>query len=202
MRSLDWIVVGVTLFAIVLYGVWKSRAVQDVDTYLRGGAGIKWWTVGLSIMATQASATTFLSMPGQAYQDGMGFLQFYLGLPIAMVVLAAVITPIYFRLKVYTAYEYLERRFDRKTRQLVAFLFLVSRSLAAGLSIYAPAIVLSSVFGWSLWTTTIAIGLAVILYTVSGGTRAVNKTQTQQMIVILAGMAVAFGFILHRLPAD
>jgi Na+/proline symporter len=202
MRPLDWVVVAVTLTAIVAYGLWKSRAVHDVETYLRGGKGIRWWTVGLSIMATQASATTFLSTPGQAYQDGMGFVQFYLGLPIAMVILAAIITPLYFKLKVYTAYEYLETRFDRKTRQLVALLFLISRSLAAGLSIYAPAIVLSTVFGWSLWVTNVAIGLAVILYTVSGGTRAVNQTQTQQMIVILSGMAVAFGFILHRLPAD
>jgi SSS family transporter len=200
MRPLDWAVVAVTLSAIVLYGLWKSRAVHDADTYLRGGKGIKWWTVGLSIMATQASATTFLSTPGQAYQDGMGFVQFYIGLPIAMVLLAAVIAPIYFKLKVYTAYEYLETRFDRKTRQLVALLFLISRSLAAGLSIYAPAIVLSTVFGWSLWGTTVVIGLAVIVYTVSGGTRVVNQTQTQQMIVALFGMAIAFGYILHRIP--
>src|SRR5512133_951465 len=202
MRPLDWLVVGVTLTVIVAYGLWKSRAVRDVETYLRGGKGIRWWTVGLSIMATQASATTFLSTPGQAFTDGMGFVQFYFGLPIAMVILAAIITPIYFKLKVYTAYEYLETRFDRKTRQLVALLFLISRSLAAGLSIYAPAIVLSTVFGWSLWATNVVIGLAVILYTVSGGTRAVNQTQTQQMIVILSGMAIAFGFILHRLPPD
>ena len=200
MRPLDWAVVAVTVTAIVAYGLWKSRAVHDADTYLRGGKGIRWWTVGLSIMATQASATTFLSTPGQAYQDGMGFVQFYIGLPIAMVLLAAVIAPIYFKLKVYTAYEYLENRFDRKTRQLVALLFLISRSLAAGLSIYAPAIVLSTVFGWSLWGTTVVIGLAVIVYTVSGGTRVVNQTQTQQMIVALAGMAIAFGYILHRIP--
>ena len=151
-------------------------------------------------MATQASAITFLSMPGQAYQDGMGFIQFYFGLPIAMIILSAVIVPIYYRLKVYTAYEYLETRFDRKTRQLVALLFLLSRGLGAGISIYAPAIVLSTVLGWPLGWTNLAIGAGVIVYTVSGGTRVVSRTQTWQMVVMLGGMAAAFGFVLHRLP--
>ncbi|HJZ83965.1 MAG TPA: sodium:solute symporter [Polyangia bacterium] len=200
MSSLDWIVLSGTVALIVGYGTWKSRAVRDVETYLRGGRDIRWYAVGLSIMATQASAITFLSVPGQAYEDGLGFVQFYFGLPIAMVLLAAIVTPIYFRLKVYTAYEYLERRFDRKTRQLTALLFLIARGLAAGLSIYAPSIILSTVFGWPLQATNLAIGLLVILYTVSGGTRAVNQTQTYQMIVILGGMAAAFGFLLHRLP--
>ena len=170
------------------------------ETYLRGGSDLRWWTIGLSIMATQASAITFLSMPGQAYQDGMGFIQFYLGLPVAMVILSALIVPIYYRLKVYTAYEYLETRFDRKTRQLVALLFLLSRGLGAGLSLYAPAIVLSTLLGWPLGWTTVGIGAAVVLYTVSGGTRVVSRTQTWQMMVMLGGMAAAFAFILHRLP--
>jgi SSS family transporter len=200
MTRLDWAVVALTLLVIAGYGTFRARSVRDSDTYLRGGAGTRWWTVGLSIMATQASAITFLSMPGQAYQDGMGFVQFYLGLPIAMVLLAAVITPIYFKLRVYTAYQYLEGRFDRKTRQLVALLFLISRGLAAGLSIFAPSIILSTVFGWPLQATNLVIGVLCILYTVSGGTRAVNQTQTQQMVVILGGMALAFGYLLHRLP--
>src|SRR5262249_1022442 len=145
---------------------------------------------------------TFLSMPGQAYQDGMGFIQFYLGLPIAMVILSAVILPIYARLRVYTAYEYLESRFDRKTRQLVALLFLLSPGLGAGISLYAPAIVLSTLLGWPLGATTVVLGAAVIAYTVSGGTRVVSRTQTWQMVIMLGGMAAAFAFVLHRLPAS
>src|SRR5437762_4047354 len=187
MRALDWAVLVGTLALIVGWGVWQQRSVKTTDTYLRGGRDLRWWTIGLSIMATQASAITFLSLPGQAYQDGMGFIQFYFGLPIAMVILSAVIVPIYYRLKVYTAYEYLETRFDRKTRQLTAFLFLLSRGLAAGISIYAPAIVLSRVLGWPLHLTNVAIGLVVIAYTVSGGTRAVAATQTWQMVVMLGG---------------
>ncbi len=206
MKSLDWAVLIGTLVLIVGWGSWpylsKKRAIKTADMYLRGGRDLRWWTIGLSIMATQASAITFLSMPGQAYQDGLGFIQFYFGLPIAMVILSAFIVPIYYRLKVYTAYEYLETRFDRKTRQLVALLFLLSRGLAAGISIYAPAIVLSTVMGWSLQLTNLAIGGAVILYTVSGGARAVARTQTYQMTVILAGMAMAVAFIWRQLPAD
>jgi Na+/proline symporter len=151
-------------------------------------------------MATQASAITFLSTPGQGYEDGMGFVQFYFGLPIAMVILSATIVPIYKRLRVYTAYEYLESRFDLKTRQLTAFLFLLQRGLGAGISIYAPAIILSTVLGWPLHLTNVIIGTLVIIYTVSGGTRAVNETQTYQMAIMLAGMAIAFAFILLRLP--
>jgi Na+/proline symporter len=200
MTQLDWIVLGGTIGLIVVYGAWKTREVKTAETYLRGGGDLRWWTIGLSIMATQASAITFLSMPGQAYQDGMGFIQFYLGLPVAMILLSSVIVPIYYRLKVYTAYEYLETRFDRKTRQLVAFLFLLSRGLGAGISLYAPAIVLSTVLGWPLGWTTLALGGAVILYTVSGGTRVVSRTQTWQMVVMLGGMAAAFAFVLHRLP--
>ena len=200
MSPLDWLVLGATIAAIVGYGVHKTRGVRSAEAWLRGGAGVKWWTIGLSIMATQASAITFLSLPGQAYEDGMGFVQFYFGLPVAMVILSATIVPAFHRLKVYTAYEYLEGRFDRKTRQLVAFLFLLSRGLAAGLSIYAPAIILSTVLGWPLQLTNLAIGALVVLYTVAGGTKAVNQTQTLQMVVMLGGMALAFAFVLHRLP--
>ena len=200
MNPIDWIVLILTLSAIVGYGVWKGRAVRTADDYLRGGSDLKWYTIGLSIMATQASAITFLSTPGQAYEDGMGFVQFYFGVPLAMVILAATIVPVFYKLRVATAYEYLERRFDRKTRQLTAFLFLLQRGLGAGLSIYAPAIILSSVLGWSLQVTNILMGLLVIVYTVSGGTRAVSQTQTWQMLVILCGMGLAFLFVLHALP--
>lgn len=200
MTALDWVILIGTLGLIVAWGLRKTREVQTAEVYLRGGSDLRWWTIGLSIMATQASAITFLSMPGQAYREGMGFVQFYLGLPIAMVILSAVILPIYSRLCVYTAYEYLERRFDRKTRQLVALLFLLSRGLGAGLSLYAPAIVLSTVLGWPLGTTTVLLGTVVIAYTVSGGARVVSRTQSWQMLVMLGGMAVAFAFVLHRLP--
>jgi SSS family solute:Na+ symporter len=189
MKLLDWIVLVGTIAAIVGYGSWRDRGAKTSDVYLRGGRDLRWWTIGLSIMATQASAITFLSMPGQAFEDGMGFLQFYFGLPIAMVILSAFFLPLYYRLKVYTAYEFLEQRFDRKTRQLTAILFLVSRSLAAGVSIYAPAIVLSTVLGWPLQWTNLVIGSVTILYTVSGGTRVVSRTQTFQMIVMLASFA-------------
>jgi hypothetical protein len=200
MTTLDWVVLVGAIGLIVAYGAWKTREVKTVDVYLRGGSDLRWWTIGLSIMATQASAITFLSMPGQAYQDGMGFIQFYLGLPVAMVILSAIIVPIYYRLKVYTAYEYLETRFDRKTRQLVALLFLLSRGLGAGISLYAPAIVLSTLLGWPLGWTTLILGAGVIAYTVSGGTRVVSRTQTWQMVIMLGGMAAAFAFVLHRLP--
>jgi SSS family transporter len=199
-KLIDWVVLAGTLTIIVGYGLWKTRGVKSAEAWLRGGSDVKWWTIGLSIMATQASAITFLSTPGQAYEDGMGFVQFYFGLPVAMVVLSATIVPLFHKLKVYTAYEYLESRFDLKTRQLTAFLFLVQRGLAAGLSIYAPAIILSTVLGWSLQWTNIVIGTLVIVYTVSGGTRAVNQTQTWQMAIMLGGMALALAFTIHRLP--
>lgn len=200
MRPIDWAVLIGALLLIVGYGVWKTRGIRSVDTYLRGGADTRWLTIGLSIMATQASAITFLSTPGQGYEDGMGFVQFYFGQPIAMVILSATVVPLYRRLNVYTAYEYLETRFDLKTRQLTAFIFLLQRGLAAGLSIYAPAIILSTVFGWPLHLTNLAIGVVVIIYTVSGGTRAVNQTQTHQMMVMLGGMALAFAYALWSLP--
>lgn len=200
MTALDWIVLAGTLGFIAIYGAWKSRDVRDIDGYLRGGNTLAWPTIGLSIMATQASAITFLSTPGQAYQDGMRFVQFYFGLPLAMIVIAAVFVPIFHRLKVYTAYEYLEHRFDGRVRTLGALLFLIQRGLAAGITIYAPSIILSTVLGWPLHLTNLGMGLFVVAYTVSGGTRAVSQTQKQQMIVMLSGMAVAGVVILFNLP--
>ena len=202
MGKLDWIILGGTLLFIVVYGVWKSRGNKDVSDYVLGGNKAKWWTIGLSVMATQASAITFLSTPGQAFHDGMGFVQFYFGLPLAMIIICIVFIPLYHKLKVYTAYEFLERRFDLKTRSLAAVLFLIQRGLAAGITIFAPSIILSAVLGWDLKTLNIIIGSLVIIYTVSGGTNAVSVTQKQQMFVIMTGMFVAFFFILGYLPAD
>jgi len=202
MQAADWIVMLGTLFGIVAYGVWKTRHVRSVQSYLLGDRDLPWWTIGLSIMATQASAITFLSTPGQAYFDGMRFAQFYFGLPIAMVVLSVFVLPIYYRLKVYTAYEYLENRFDLRTRTLTALLFLVQRGLAAGLTIYAPAIILSTILQWPLTLTTLFIGLLVIIYTVAGGTKAVSVTQKQQMIVILTGMFIAAILLVWQLPEE
>ena len=202
MQQIDWIVLGGTLLFIVLYGTYKTRGSKNVTDYLKGGNEAKWWTIGLSVMATQASAITFLSTPGQAFHDGMGFVQFYFGLPIAMVIICLVFIPIYHRLKVFTAYEFLETRFDLKTRTLTAILFLIQRGLAAGITIFAPAIILSAVLGWNLIYLNIAIGILVIIYTVSGGTKAVSVTQKQQMGVIFAGMLIAFLLILNYLPLD
>ena len=199
---IDWTVLGATLITIVAYGTLQTRGSRNVQDYLKGGNTSKWWTIGLSVMATQASAITFLSTPGQAFNDGMGFVQFYFGLPIAMVVICMVFIPLYHRLKVYTAYEFLENRFDLKTRTLAAILFLIQRGLAAGITIFAPAIILSVVLGWDLLTLNICIGLLVIIYTVSGGTRAVNVTQKHQMVVIFIGMLVAFFLIVDKLPQD
>jgi len=198
--GLDWFVLAATLSFIVAYGVWKSRDVADVHGYLHGGHTLRWPTIGLSIMATQASAITFLSTPGQAYDDGLRFIQFYFGLPLAMVVISIFFLPIYYRLKVYTAYEYLEHRFDVRVRTLGALLFLVQRGLAAGITIYAPAIVLSTLLGWPLNLTNLGIGAAVIVYTVTGGTRAVSQTQRYQMIVMLSGMAAAGIVVVLNLP--
>ncbi len=200
MQLLDWIVLSCTLLFIVLYGYWKTRGSKNVDDFIKGGSSAKWWTIGLSVMATQASAITFLSTPGQAYHDGMGFVQFYFGVPIAMVIICLVFIPIYHRLKVFTAYEYLETRFDLKTRGLTAILFLIQRGLAAGITIFAPAIILSAVLGWDLITLNVVIGTLVIIYTVSGGTKAVSVTQKQQMAVIFTGMFIAFFIILSKLP--
>lgn len=201
MNPIDWIVlIGILLF-IVLFGIYKTRNINSADDFLSGGRKMSWYTIGLSVMATQASAITFLSTPGQAYLDGMGFVQFYLALPLAMILLCVFVLPKYYRSKVTTAYEYLENRFDLKTRTLTAFLFLIQRGLAAGITIYAPAIILSAAMGWNLTYTNVIIGVLVIIYTVSGGTNAVSQTQKQQMIVILIGMVVAFVILLQKLPS-
>ncbi|MBA2320042.1 MAG: sodium:solute symporter, partial [Deltaproteobacteria bacterium] len=201
MTLLDWVVLTVTILGIASYGAWKNRKVHSAAGYLKG-EDLAWPTIGLSIMATQASAITFLSVPGQAYEDGMRFVQFYFGLPLAMVVICAVFVPIYHRLGVYTAYQYLEQRFDVRVRVLAATLFLIGRGLAAGITIYAPAIVLSAVLGWSLNAMILAIGVVVIVYTVTGGARAVAQTQKQQMVVMLAGIVVAAISIAWMLPSD
>ena len=202
MQQVDWFILIGTLLFIVLYGTYKSRGSKNVTQYLKGGSDSRWWTIGLSVMATQASAITFLSTPGQAFDSGMGFVQFYFGLPIAMVIICLVFIPIYHRLKVFTAYEYLETRFDIKTRTLTAILFLIQRGLAAGITIFAPAIILSAVLGWNLVILNIFIGVLVIIYTVSGGTKAVSVTQKQQMGIIFGGMFLAFLLILNYLPLD
>jgi len=197
--TIDWVILFGTIFLIVIYGVYKTRGSQDLEGYLKG-SNDNWWTIGLSIMATQASAITFLSTPGQAYADGMRFIQFYFGLPIAMIILSITFIPIYYKLKIYTAYEFLEGRFDLKTRTLAALLFLVQRGLAAGITILAPSIILSSLLGWSLVFTNIFIGVAVIIYTVSGGTKAVSVTHKQQMAVMMGGMVLAGILIINMLP--
>lgn len=202
MNSLDWIVLLGTLLFIVAYGVWKTKGSKNIDGYLKGGNSMKWGTIGLSVMATQASAITFLSTPGQAYESGMGFVQNYFGLPIALIIVSAVFIPLYYKLKVFTAYEFLESRFDFKTRLLGAFLFLVQRGLAAGITIYAPAIIISTMLGWNLSYTILFVGILVIIYTVSGGTKAMSITQKFQMGVIMVGMFIAFGMIIYLLPEN
>ena len=187
---------------VVIYGVIKTRGTKDVDSFIRGGRKTPWWTITLSIMATQASAITFLSTPGQAYVDGMRFVQFYLGLPIAMIILSITAVPLYNKLNVYTAYEYLEKRFDLKNRTLGSILFLSQRGLAAGFTIYAPALILSVILGWQLDLTILLIGFTVILYTTVGGTVAVNKTHIHQMIIITVGMFSSFVIIYFLLPDD
>ena len=200
MNTLDWIILLGTLGFIVGYGAWKNRKNESITDYLKGGNSARWWTIGLSVMATQASAITFLSTPGQAFHDGMGFVQFYFGLPFAVIIICLFFIPLYHKLKVFTAYEFLEQRFDQRTRTLTAILFLVQRGLAAGITIYAPAIILSVVLGWPLKPLILFIGLIVIFYTVIGGTSAVNVTQKQQMFIILLGMMIAFGYIVNSFP--
>jgi solute:Na+ symporter, SSS family len=197
---IDWLVLFGTIFSIVLYGVWKTKESKNIEGYLKGDNSMKWWMVGVSIMATQASAVTFLSTPGQAIEDGMRFLQFYFGLPLAMVIISVTMVPIYYRLKVYTAYEYLETRFDLKTRTLTSVLFLFLRGLSAGITLFAPALVLSTILGWNIFLTTFLIGALVVLYTVSGGTKAVSLTQRQQMMVIMGGMILAGVIAFKLLP--
>jgi len=199
-QNIDWFVLVFTLLVIVVYGTIKTRGAVTANEYIKAGNNAKWWTIGLSVMATQASAITFLSTPGQAYNDGLGFVQFYFGIPIAIVIVCTVFIPIYHKLKVYTAYEFLESRFDLKTRSLTALLFLIQRSLSAGITIFAPAIILSTVLGWDLLTLNIIIGSLVIIYTVSGGTKAVNYTQKYQMGIILFGLITVLYIIISLLP--
>ena len=201
MKPADWLVLIATLAAIVIYGVWKGRRQKRLAQYLLADRQLQWYTVALSVMATQASAITFLSTPGQAYTDGMRFVQFYLGLPIAMVILSITAVPIYHRLKVFTAYEYLETRFDVRVRTLTALLFLVQRGLGTAMTLYAPALIVSLVLGWNIHLTTLVIGVLVIIYTSSGGTKAVSWTQTHQLLISLGGMAVAMIVALRSLPA-
>jgi SSS family solute:Na+ symporter len=202
MNYLDWVILFGTIAFIVLYGTWRTKGARNIEGYLKGDNSMKWWMIGISIMATQASAITFLSTPGQAIEDGMRFLQFYFGLPIAMVIISVTMVPIYYKLKVYTAYEYLETRFDLKTRLLAAILFLILRGLSAGITLFAPALVLSTILGWPTSVTTILIGSLVIIYVVSGGTKAVSLTQRQQMAVIMIGMILAGVLAYSMLPKD
>ncbi len=202
MHPIDWAVLTLTIVSIVLYGILKTRGKQTLKTYLLGSNELKWWTIGLSIMATQASAVTFLSTTGQGFDDGMRFAQFYFGLPIAMVLLSIFFLPIYYRLNVYTAYEYLETRFDLRTRTFTASLFLILRGMSAGLTLAAPGIVLASILGWSWFSTNALVGAFVLCYTVLGGGKAVSVTQQQQMVIILIGMLFAFGLMIYKLPSD
>lgn len=202
MSLIDWSVLIGTLAFIVIYGAWKVKGGASIQSYMRGDNESSWWAIGLGVMATQASAITFMSTPGQAYHDGMGFVQFYFGLPLAMIIIAITFIPIYHKLKVYTAYEFLETRFDLKTRSLTAILFLIQRGLAAGITIYAPSIILSTILGWNLNLLNFILGFLVIIYTVSGGVKAVSATQKQQMYVIMGGMFVAFYIIVQSLPEN
>ena len=200
MSVLDWLVLVLTLFLVVIYGIYKGKATKDINGYYRSGRQLPWYMVMLSIVGTQASAVTFLSGPGQSYTDGMRFLQYYFGLPLAMVVLCITFVPMFHKLNIYTAYEFLEKRFDRKTRTFIAFLFLLSRALATGISVYAPAIILSSVLGWNIYVTNVIMGGIVILYSISGGARAVAYTQQLQLAIIFAGLFLAAFLLLNMLP--
>ncbi len=200
MNVADWIVLLGTLVGIAAYGAWRTRHIRSLNTYLRGSASTGWGTIGLSVMATQASAITFLSIPGQGFESGIGFVQNYFGLPLALIIVCVVFLPMYRRLNVYTAYEFLGQRFDEKTRLLGAGLFLLQRGLAAGVTIYAPAIIISTVLGWRLDLVIVCTGLLVIIYTVTGGSEAVALTHKWQMTMISAGMVTALVVLLHRLP--
>jgi len=200
MNYLDWIVLFTTVLFIVLYGTWKTRKIATMEGYLKADNTMKWWMIGASIMATQASAITFLSTTGQGMEDGMRFIQFYFGLPIAMVIISVTMVPIYYRLKVFTAYEYLETRFDAKTRSLAAFLFLIGRGVSAGITIFAPSLILSTILHWPVAITTFLIGILVIIYVTSGGTKAVSLTQRQQLAVVMTSMIVAGIIALNKLP--
>ena len=202
MKTIDWILLIFSIGFIVLYGIWKNRKNKNLEDYFKGNNKSKWWTIGISVMATQASAITFLSTPGQAYSDGMGFIQFYFGLPFAIIIISKFFLPIYHKLKVFTAYEFLEKRFNKKTRNLASFLFLVQRGLAAGITIYAPAIIMSLILKWPLYLLIIIIGSLVTLYTLIGGTKAVNVTQKQQMLVIFIGLFISIYYIFKGIPQE
>src|SRR5215510_8595800 len=202
MTGIDWIVLIVTLLAIIAYGLYKSRVSHNLDGYFLSNRSLPWGLILLSIMGTQASAITFISAPGQAYTDGMRFVQYYFGLPLAMIVICIIFVPIFSRLKVYTAYEYLENRFDGKTRMLVAFLFLLQRGLSTGISVFAPSIILSSLLGWNIYWTNIFMGGLLIIYTMSGGAKAVAYTQQLQLIIIFIGMFLAAYMVIHMLPEN
>jgi SSS family solute:Na+ symporter len=200
MNLLDWIILFGVLGVIVLYGVLKSKNTSSMEGFLVGNRSMPWWTVCLSIMATQASAVTFLSTPGQAFDDGMRFLQFYFGLPLAMVILCITAVPLYRKLKVFTAYEYLETRFDVKVRSLAAFFFLILRGLSVGITVFAPSLILSTILGWRIEVTTALIGSMVMIYTISGGSKAVSLTQKYQLMVIMGGMMLAGGIAFYNIP--
>ena len=202
MRPFDWLVLAVSLAGIIGYGLYRSRGSGSVRDYLLAGKSMRWWVIGLSIMATQASAITFIGTTGQGYADGIRFVQFYFGLPIAMVIISAVAAPIFHRSGVYTAYEYLEKRFDRKTRTLASLIFLIQRGLGVGIALYAPAVVLSIVVGWPEWATILTMGVLVVGYTSIGGIRAVMWTDAQQMTVMLLGIVAAFLAAVFTLPSD
>jgi len=200
MALIDWIILTSTISFIVIYGIWKNEKHKNLDGYIKGSNTTRWWTVGLSVMATQASAITFLSTPGQAFHDGMGFVQFYFGLPFAMIIICVFFIPIYKKLKVFTAYQFLEDRFDKKTRKLTAILFLIQRGLAAGITIYAPAIILSVLLDWNLKFLIIIIGIIVTTYTLIGGTKTVSITHKHQMILIFSGLIITFFYIINSFP--
>lgn len=200
MKTFDWIVLVSTLAAVVFYGIWKSRNINSSENFLTGKRDLPWWTIGLSIMATQASAITFLSTPGQGFSDGMQFVQFYFGMPIAMIFLAVFILPVYYRMRITTAYEFLEQRFDLRMRTLTAILFLIQRGVAAAISIYAPSIILSAVFGWNLAMTNFLMAIFVVIYTTTGGSAAVSRTQELQMTIMLGGLILAFILVVRQLP--
>ena len=202
MGILDWVVLIFSIGFIVLYGIWKNIKNKDLQEYFKGSNKSRWWTIGISVMATQASAITFLSTPGQAYSDGMGFIQFYFGLPFAIIIISIFFLPIYHKLKVYTAYEFLEKRFNKKTRNLASLLFLIQRGLAAGITIYAPAIIMSLILKWPLYLLIVIIGSLVTFYTLIGGTKAVNVTQKQQMFVIFIGLFITIYYIFKGIPKE
>ena len=202
MEILDWFVLFFSVSFIVFYGIWKNFKNRDLHEYFKGSNKSRWWTIGISVMATQASAITFLSTPGQAYSDGMGFIQFYFGLPFAIIIISMFFLPIYHKLKVFTAYEFLEKRFNKKTRNLASLLFLIQRGLSAGITIYAPAIIMSLILKWPLYPLIIIIGSLVTLYTLIGGTKAVNVTQKQQMFVIFLGLFITTYYIFNGIPKE